>query len=224
MSDGILIMGAGGRFGHAAAEAFRDAGWRVKSLVRPGRAAFARARHRSGRDRDARRRGRGGAGLRRRAQRAQSGDHDVAARCAVARLCGHRGGRRQRRHADVSRQRVELRPRHAAGARRNHADASDHAQGQDARRDRAAHPRGLRPRHARDRAARRRLLRLGARLLVRPGGGQGIGEEPRHLSGPRRRGAPLGLCAGPCRNRGAARGAARGFRRVRDIRLSRVTR
>ncbi len=41
MSDGILVMGAGGRFGHAAAEAFRDAGWRVKSLVRPGRAAFA---------------------------------------------------------------------------------------------------------------------------------------------------------------------------------------
>ena len=36
MSDSILIMGAGGRFGHAAAEAFRDAGWRVKSLVRPG--------------------------------------------------------------------------------------------------------------------------------------------------------------------------------------------
>src|SRR5688500_1912530 len=34
-------MGAGGRFGYAAAEAFRDAGWRVKSLVRPGKAAFA---------------------------------------------------------------------------------------------------------------------------------------------------------------------------------------
>ena len=41
MSDSILVMGAGGRFGHAAAEAFRDAGWRVKSLVRPGKAAFA---------------------------------------------------------------------------------------------------------------------------------------------------------------------------------------
>jgi nucleoside-diphosphate-sugar epimerase len=41
MSDGILVMGAGGRFGHAAAEAFRDAGWRVKSLVRPGKTAFA---------------------------------------------------------------------------------------------------------------------------------------------------------------------------------------
>jgi len=41
MSDAILVMGAGGRFGHAAAEAFRDASWRVKSLVRPGKAAFA---------------------------------------------------------------------------------------------------------------------------------------------------------------------------------------
>ena len=41
MRDSILIMGAGGRLGFAAGEAFRDAGWRVKSLVRPGRAAFA---------------------------------------------------------------------------------------------------------------------------------------------------------------------------------------
>ena len=37
-------MGAGGRFGYAAAEAFRDAGWHVKSLVRPGRAVFAPTR------------------------------------------------------------------------------------------------------------------------------------------------------------------------------------
>lgn len=44
MSDSILIMGAGGRFGYAAAEAFRDAGWHVKSLVRPGKAAFAATR------------------------------------------------------------------------------------------------------------------------------------------------------------------------------------
>jgi nucleoside-diphosphate-sugar epimerase len=41
MSESILIMGAGGRFGYSAAEAFRDAGWRVRSLVRPGKAAFA---------------------------------------------------------------------------------------------------------------------------------------------------------------------------------------
>ena len=41
MKDAILVMGAAGRFGYAAAEAFRDAGWAVRSLVRPGRAAFA---------------------------------------------------------------------------------------------------------------------------------------------------------------------------------------
>ena len=41
MGNAILVMGAGGRFGFAAAEAFRGAGWRVKSLVRPGKAAFA---------------------------------------------------------------------------------------------------------------------------------------------------------------------------------------
>ena len=36
MSGRILVLGAAGRFGHAAAEAFRDAGWNVTSLVRPG--------------------------------------------------------------------------------------------------------------------------------------------------------------------------------------------
>ena len=41
MTGRILVMGAAGRLGYAAAEAFRDAGWRVRSLVRPGRAAAA---------------------------------------------------------------------------------------------------------------------------------------------------------------------------------------
>jgi nucleoside-diphosphate-sugar epimerase len=36
MSGRILILGAAGRVGYAAAEAFRDAGWTVVSLVRPG--------------------------------------------------------------------------------------------------------------------------------------------------------------------------------------------
>jgi nucleoside-diphosphate-sugar epimerase len=35
-SPRILVLGAAGRFGHAAAEAFRNAGWTVASLVRPG--------------------------------------------------------------------------------------------------------------------------------------------------------------------------------------------
>jgi len=33
----VLVLGAGGRFGGAAATAFRDAGWTVRGLVRPGR-------------------------------------------------------------------------------------------------------------------------------------------------------------------------------------------
>ena len=38
MKGKILVMGAAGRLGFTAAEAFRDAGWQVKGLVRPGRA------------------------------------------------------------------------------------------------------------------------------------------------------------------------------------------
>jgi nucleoside-diphosphate-sugar epimerase len=37
----ILILGAAGRFGYAAAEAFRKARWKVASLVRPGATARA---------------------------------------------------------------------------------------------------------------------------------------------------------------------------------------
>lgn len=36
MSGRILILGAAGRLGYAAAQAFRDAGWTVVSFVRPG--------------------------------------------------------------------------------------------------------------------------------------------------------------------------------------------
>src|SRR5215468_1432397 len=38
MSGNILVLGAAGRLGYAAAEAFRMAGWSVTSLVRPGAA------------------------------------------------------------------------------------------------------------------------------------------------------------------------------------------
>src|SRR5262249_49997031 len=43
MSARVVVLGAAGRFGHTAAEAFRDAGWTVASLVRPGSAARAPA-------------------------------------------------------------------------------------------------------------------------------------------------------------------------------------
>jgi nucleoside-diphosphate-sugar epimerase len=36
----ILVLGAAGRLGFVAAEAFREAGWSVKGLVRPRRASF----------------------------------------------------------------------------------------------------------------------------------------------------------------------------------------
>lgn len=36
----ILVLGAGGRLGFAAAEAFRNAGWTVKGLVRPKKSHF----------------------------------------------------------------------------------------------------------------------------------------------------------------------------------------
>src|SRR4029079_9387264 len=37
MKGRILVLGAAGRLGFVAAETFRDAGWQVKGLVRPGR-------------------------------------------------------------------------------------------------------------------------------------------------------------------------------------------
>jgi nucleoside-diphosphate-sugar epimerase len=41
MAGRILVLGAAGRLGYVAAEAFRNAGWTVASLVRPGSAARA---------------------------------------------------------------------------------------------------------------------------------------------------------------------------------------
>jgi len=38
MKGRIIVLGAAGRLGFVAAETFRDAGWQVKGLVRPGRA------------------------------------------------------------------------------------------------------------------------------------------------------------------------------------------
>ena len=60
--------------------------------------------------------------------------------------------------------------------------AAHHAQGRDARRDRAAHPGGMRPRHARDHPSGRRFLRRRQRLLVRSGDRQG--DRARRLTYP----------------------------------------
>jgi nucleoside-diphosphate-sugar epimerase len=40
ITETILVLGAGGRLGFTAAEAFRDAGWTVKGLVRPKKSHF----------------------------------------------------------------------------------------------------------------------------------------------------------------------------------------
>lgn len=56
MSSTVLVLGARGRFGHAAATAFLDAGWRVRALARPGAAVMldgAQAVEADARDRDA---------------------------------------------------------------------------------------------------------------------------------------------------------------------------
>ena len=41
MTGRVLVLGAAGRIGHAAAAAFRSTGWTVRSLMRPGAAARA---------------------------------------------------------------------------------------------------------------------------------------------------------------------------------------
>lgn len=46
MSSRILILGAAGRLGYAAAECFRDAGWNVVSQIRPGHGKLAPPRTR----------------------------------------------------------------------------------------------------------------------------------------------------------------------------------
>lgn len=43
MQTTVLILGARGRFGMAAARAFADAGWRVLGQTRPGASVVANA-------------------------------------------------------------------------------------------------------------------------------------------------------------------------------------
>ena len=78
---------------------------------------------------------------------------------------------------------------HAAGDRRDHADAAVVPQGADARGDRRSHGRGHRTRHARDRSARRRFLRRRTRIMARSRAAQGDRPRPPDLSRPDRPGA-----------------------------------
>ena len=222
MKGRILVLGAAGRLGFVAAEAFRDAGWQVKGLVRPGRAGAVPRRIEAieavTRDEAVAAAQR----LRRRAQRAQSGDHRMAEERAVARLCGDRGGREQRRDAAVSRQRLELR---RAACRRCSTRAR-----------RCSPPRARAPCASRSSSASSEACDRGMRAIILRagdffGGGSGswfdlviakdIARSRLTYPGPARRRACLGLPARFRGDDGAARGAARELRRLRDVRISR---
>ena len=208
----ILVLGAAGRLGYVAATAFRDAGWTVRGLVRPGRTGAVP---------------RGVAPIEAvtRDEAVKAGeDCDVVLNAlnpaitkwqqnALSLAYGAiAAGGTERRDAAVSGQRLELRPRHAAGHRRNDTDGCHHPQGPDADRDGAAHPRGLRSRHAGDHFARRRLFRRRPRLVARPGHPEGTVARSPDLSGTARCGACLGLSAGLRRNHGTTDGQARPVR------------
>ena len=198
MSSRILILGAAGRLGYAAAGAFRDAGWTVASQVRPGAAARAPPGHRNS-SRSTR------STMPRSAEAAHGADVVLHAlnppypdwsRHALplaysAITAAETGGR----DAALSRQSLQLRLAAAAGDRRDDADAADLAQGATARGDRGAHGGGRRARRAGDHPARRRFLRRRARLMARPGDRQGDRQRPPHLSGTARSGARMGLSA-----------------------------
>ena len=125
-----------------------------------------------------------------------------------------------RRHAFVSRQCLQLRPRHAGGARRQTtAWRRRRARGAFAR-DRAAASRSVRARRAHHHRARRRFFRRRPRIMVRSRARQGPDPSHRHLSGAARLPPHLGLCAGSRGHARAARGCAREACGVRDLWLS----
>ena len=222
MKGRILVLGAAGRLGFVAAEAFRDAGWQVKGLVRPGRAGAVPRRVEADRGGDARRGGRGGAA--------------AATWCSTRSIRRSPNGGRTRCRSPTRRSR---RPRSNGATLLFPGSVWNYGRGMPPVLDENTPmqpttrkggmrveieqriQRGLRPRHARHRPARRRFLRRRQRLLVRSGDRQGHRAQPPHLSRPARRRARLGLPARFRGDAGAARGAARELRAVRDLRLSR---
>src|SRR5258705_10723431 len=118
MSGNILVLGAAGRLGYAAAEAFRMAGWTVTSLVRPG------AAHRAPR----------GTKVvepidRLEAIAAARGADVVLHALNPTFKTWRRMALPHGRHADISGQPVQLRRRHAGRNRRDDADAAHDPQG-----------------------------------------------------------------------------------------------
>ena len=193
MTDRILVMGAAGRFGYAAAEAFHAAGWDVTGLVRPGAAARAPR------------------GIR----IVETIDRLVAIEAArgmdVVLHALNPPFKTWRRMAlphaysaiEIAETAgatlmlpgtsMEFRRWHAGRHQRDDADAANDAQGADPSDDRGPHARSLRSRHARDHPACRRLLRRRARLVVRP---RASPRTPRAASSPIR-GRSMSCTSGP---------------------------
>ncbi len=179
MTGRILVLGAAGRLGYPAAEAFREAGWKVTSLVRPGAAARApkgtevvevdaldhAAVGEAARGTDV-------------VLHALNPPYTEWSKHALPlAYSAITAAETVRRHADLPRQSLQLRHGHAGGDRRGDADAADLAQGTlrvaiEDRMEEAAE-RGVRTHHP----ARRRFFRRRRRIMVRSRDRQG--DRPR---------------------------------------------
>src|SRR5215831_4961034 len=226
MSARVVVLGAAGRFGHRAAEAFRDAGWTVASLVRPGSAARAPANTE--------------------VVEVDALDHDAvgaAARGADVVLHALNPS-----YTDWSRRALPLAysaitaaetagatlvfPGNlynyglaaAAGNRREYPHAAVIAEGTVASGDRRSHGGSGRARCTHHHSARGRLLWRWTRLVVRPRAHQGDRPRPCHLSRAARPGARMGLSARPRFHAFAPCRRARNAPTVRELRLSRSRR
>ena len=114
--------------------------------------------------------GRGSTGSRRGRACGKSPVHALARGSDAAGPQRHGHGAPAQRCADVPRQRLQLRRRHAGDADGDHAAGADHPQRSDPRPDRGGHARGCTIGFARRRHPRRGFLRrAGPRLLDRSG-------------------------------------------------------
>ena len=192
MNSRVLVLGAAGRLGHKAAEAFRDAGWTVTSLVRPGRGGpRAGAAPRSSRSTPST--------MPRSAQAARGADIILHALNP-----SYTTGRGSRCRSPIP----PSPPPRAPGATLmfpgnlyNYGSPMPQVidettpmrpssrKGQSAGGDGRPHGRGHRARHARDHSARRRFLRRRARIVARSRAAQGHRPRPPDLSRADRPGA-----------------------------------
>ncbi len=204
MSSRILILGAAGRIGSAAAGAFRKAGWTVASQVRPGAAARAPKRHRSSRSRmrsimrrSPRRRAAPTWSCMRSIRPITDWSQHTLPLAYSAIMAAETAGATLLFPGNlynygsplppVIDETTPMRPTSRKGQLR--VAIEERMRG------------GGRARRARDRSARRRFLRRRARLLARPGDRQGDRQRPRSPIRDRSSGARMGL---PARSRSGA--------------------